>query len=414
MTNDQPTGYLAAQEAAEALGVSLPTLYSYVSRGLIRSEMADVGRRTHRYRIEDVQRLVQRKEQRRNPGKAVAEALHWGVPLLESALTLIADGRYYYRGRDALALAESHSIEQVAALLWTGDPGTVIESLQPGTAATTLPPAVLAARAHVAELPLMEQFQALLPLAAAHDLAAYNLQPGAVIETGGRIFRLMTLLSAGCPSETPAAASLLQRCWAPDDPNAAKLINAALVLCADHELNVSSFTARCIASAGATPYQVVMGGLAALQGVKHGRITERVKQFLQEVGQPERARFVIAARLKRGEPLPGFGHPLYPTGDPRGAFLLSLAADLYPNAPALALAQAVVDETLALVGERPALDFGLVAVARALDLPPGGSIAMFALGRTVGWVGHALEAYEQDRIIRPRARYVGQLPPESA
>lgn len=412
MTNDQPSGYLSAQDAAEALGVSLPTLYSYVSRGLIRSEVADAARRTHRYWADDVQRLMQRKEQRRNPGKAAAEALHWGMPLLDSALTLIADGHYYYRGRDVLALTESHSIEQVAALLWTGDAATIIDSLQPGTAASTLPSAVRAAWAQVTELSLMEQFQALLPLAAAHDWAAYNLQPGAVIETGGRIFRLMALLAAGCPSNTPGAASLLQGCWAPDDPAAAALINAALVLCADHELNVSSFTARCVASAGATPYQVVMAGLAALQGVKHGRVTERVRQFLQEVGQPERARPVIAARLKRGEPLPGFGHPLYPAGDPRGAHLLALVSDLYPSAPALTLAQAVVEETLALVGEYPSLDFGLVTVARVLDLPPGGSIALFALGRTIGWIGHALEAYEEDRIIRPRARYVGQLPPE--
>src|SRR4051812_36820295 len=92
--------YLNARDAADALGISLPTLYAYVSRGLIRSETADSSRRTRRYLAEDVDKLKTRQDQRGNPAKVVETALHWGTPLLESSLTLIANGTLYYRGRE--------------------------------------------------------------------------------------------------------------------------------------------------------------------------------------------------------------------------------------------------------------------------------------------------------------------------
>src|SRR5512143_3483631 len=96
--------YLTAREAAKQLGVSLPTLYAYVSRGLIRSEAGEDIRRQRRYHAEDVQRLKERKEQRRDPTRATAQALHWGTPLLESTLTFINEGKLYYRGYDAIML----------------------------------------------------------------------------------------------------------------------------------------------------------------------------------------------------------------------------------------------------------------------------------------------------------------------
>jgi citrate synthase len=147
-----------------------------------------------------------------------------------------------------------------------------------------------------------------------------------------------------------------------------------------------------------------------LQGVKHGGQTELVEAFLRETEASDDARKVIANRLKRGEGVPGFGHSLYPDGDPRGAELLRLTAVACPESLAIAHATAITGEVLGLMGERPALDFGLVTLARALELPPGGAIALFAIGRTVGWIGHAIEQYASDSLIRPRARYVGEQP----
>jgi citrate synthase len=277
--------YLTAKEAAAALEISLPTLYSYVSRGLIRSEVADTGRRTRRYRREDVDKLRQRKAQRRNPELLVEDALHWGTPLLDSTITLIAEGDFFYRGHNALTLAGRYPVEAVAGLIWHDDLQTDIPELRefsPG-------PVVRSAWAGLRHLSPVEQFQALLPLAAADDLSAYNLQQDAVQKTGGRILRLLAGIAAGNFDLPDGIAAGIQQNWAPAAPAATGLINTALILCADHELNVSSFTARCVASAGATPYQVVMAGLAALQGVKHGRVTERVESFLEEVGTPANA-----------------------------------------------------------------------------------------------------------------------------
>ena len=398
--------YLTARQAAGELGVSLATLYAYVSRGLVRSEVAERGGRSRRYRAEDVRRLRERKEQRRDPGKTAEGALYWGTPVMESAITLISDGKLYYRGRDVLALAAGSSIEEVAALIWTGAPANAREIF--GVEAPTLPARYEPVREAVVGLMPVEAFQVLLPLAAAEDLAAYDLRPAAVARTGARILRLLAGVAAGEGAAKRSVAGTLQRGWAPRDPESEVLFGSALVLCADHELNVSTFAARCVASSEATPYAAVTAGLAALQGAKHGGQTELVEAFLREAEASGDPRGAIAGRLKRGEGVPGFGHSLYPDGDPRGAELIRTAARARPGSPTVALSGAVVKEAFDLIGERPTLDFGLATLARALGLPPGGAIALFAIGRMVGWIGHAIEQYEGDSLIRPRARYVGE------
>jgi citrate synthase len=406
-----PARYLTAQEAARELGISLPTLYAYVSRGLIHSEAAGGSKRTRRYWAEDVQKLKERQEQRRDPAKAVETALHWGAPVLESAITLLANDRLYYRGYDALELATQRPVEQVAALIWTGELDSANSALF-GQAGEALPPEGQAVRPLLVSLSPVEAFQAMLPLAAVDDLAAYDLRPAAVAQTGARILRLLTTLAGGDAPPGQSIAQTLQQGWTPHNAQAAALLNAALILCADHELNVSSFTARCVASAGSTPYQVVLAGLAALQGIKHGRVTERVELFWREAGTPEGVRSTLANYLKRGETIPGFGHPLYPQGDPRGRLLLELTTAAYRELPTVKLAQAIAAETFELIGEYPTIDFGLVALAQALALPGGRAITLFALGRTIGWIGHAIEQYQLDRIIRPRAQYKGRQPEE--
>ena len=394
--------YLTARRAAEELGISVGTLYAYVSRGMIRSEAVGGSGRSRRYRAEDVWKLKERKERRRDPDRVVGEALHWGTPIMESAITLITDDRLYYRGRDAVALAAGSTIEEVAALIWTGDPSRSAELFPPE-------PPELAPRIRAAledALPPIEVFQVSLSLASAEDAAAYDLRPAAVVRTGARILRLMASVAAA-GAAARGIAETLGRGWSLYDPGAKTLLDAALVLCADHELPVSTFVVRCVASSEATPYAVVVAGLSAAGGVKHGGHLELVEAFLREAEAVGDARGAISGRLRRGERIPGFGHSLYPRGDPRGAELLRLTSAAYPDSPAVAFCGAVADEALKLMGERPTVDFGLVTLARALGLPPGGAVALFALGRTVGWVGHAIEQYEGGTLIRPRARYVG-------
>ncbi|MDQ3863135.1 MAG: citrate synthase family protein [Actinomycetota bacterium] len=394
--------YLSAGRAAEELGVSLSTLYAYVSRGKVRSEAVEGKGRSRRYRAEDVRRLKERKERRRDPERVMEDALHWGTPVLESGITLIDGGKLYYRGRDVVTLAGESSVEEVAALIWAADEAMAPALFPPEPSGPSR--RIRTVLGNVAGLTPVEVFQVLLPVAASEDPAAYDLRPPAVARTGARILRLMTDVAAG--GSAPGVAGTLQRGWSPDDPGAADLLGSALIFCVDHELPVSTFAARCVASSGATPYAVVLAGLAALGGVKHGGEIELVEAFLREVEAAGDARAVISGRLKRGERIPGFGHSLYPEGDPRGSGLLRLTAGAYPERTAVSLS--VAGEMLHLMGERPTVDFALATVARALELPPGGAIALFALGRTVGWIGHAIEQYRSGSLIRPRARYVGE------
>lgn len=394
--------YLSAREAAEELGVSVRTLYAYVSRGLVRSEPGE-GRKK-RYRAEDVRALKRRREVRRDPAWAVEGILGWGVPVMESGIARISEGRLYYRGRDAVELSRRATFEEVAALIWLGDEGRVSEVF--GGAPSGLSSRLRAAREQVGHLTPLEVFQVILPVAASEDLAAYDLRPEAVARTGARILRTMAAV-AGEECGGDGMAETLRRGW---DAGDGRLLEAALILCADHELAVSTFAARCAASAEATPYAVVLAGLAALQGRKHGGALDLVEVFLKEVEDAGDARDAIARRLRRGDGVPGFGHVLYPAGDPRGAEIMRILRERLPGSGAVAFAEEVAEAVLEVMGERPTLDFGLVVLARALELPPGAAVALFAVGRTVGWVGHAIEQYASGGLIRPRARYIGEVP----
>lgn len=384
--------YLTAAEASKRLGITRTTLYAYVSRGLLRSR-ATSGSRRREYAAEDVEALLQRRHARRDPTAAATAALGMhGLPVLDSSLTLIDGGRLYYRGHDAIALAREATLEHVATLLWDADLAAV-------------GPAVIGPmRAkQLAEMPLVERFHTWLATAGAADPAAFNLEPAAVRAVGLTILRGLSIVACGELRSSDTIAATLVRGWNPRAKAARRRIDAALVASADHDLNVSAFTARCIASAGATPYMAITGALAALSGHRHGGHTERVADMLDEPGS---ARDVIAARLRRGEDVPGAGHPLYPDGDPRARLLLELAVD----GPAAQRGQDFARALAELLGRHPTLDLGLVVLARSLRLPRDAPLALFALGRTVGWIAHILEQYATGTLIRPRARYVGTPP----
>jgi citrate synthase len=394
------TTWITAAEATRLLGVSRETLYAYVSRRFVRSAPAPGRPRERRYSREDVDRLKRRNEERKDPEKAAGRALHWGMPILESAITLIADGKLYYRGSDACELARTASLEEVASLIWTG-------AFDADIFATPLH--VVAGGRSVEGLPFITRAQAMLPLVSARDPLAFDLRPRAVAQTGWRIVNLLTSVAAESSEIEDTIEATLQKHWLPRNAAAAGILRAALIVCADHELNVSSFTARCVASAGSNPFSVALAGLAAIEGTKHGGMSARIETMLDELRRARDLKKALADRLRRGEPVDGFGHPLYPAGDPRAALLLSLATERFPSKE-LTFAKSVAKECERLFGEKPTIDFALVALARTLKLPPGAPLTLFAIGRTIGWIGHAIEQYAANAIIRPRARYVGKQP----
>jgi len=186
------------------------------------------------------------------------------------------------------------------------------------------------------------------------------------------------------------------------DASGADLVRRALVLLADHELNASTFAVRVAASTGSSLAAASLAGLAALSGPLHGGMAARVEMFVDEA-QRRGAAKAVAERLAQGSATPGFGHPLYPDGDPRAAALL----DAF-KVPAL-LAD-LRRETEAATGQAPNIDFALVAMARTLALPADAPFSLFAVGRMAGWHAHAIEQLQTGKLIRPRARYVGVRP----
>jgi len=390
------SGWVDTDEAIELLGVSRATLYAYVSRGRVRSEAVPGGHRRSRYSRDDLDRLVARSRERRNPEKAAEQALQWGLPILESKITLIADERLYYRGRDASRLARSSSLADVAALLWTGaadSAGALGLTKLPGAPRAALPEGHFIAAA-----------QAALAVAAVADPLAFDLRPRAVVQTGSRILWLLARVATRGKAVHGSIDATLAAAWGV--PRQVDLVRAALILSADHELNVSTFTARCVASAGGSPYGVVVAGLAALEGTRHGGTTARIEASWETLRRARDLRGALADKLRRGEAIEGFGHRLYAQGDPRAAVLLALL----PSSKAAVFARDFAAAAQDVLGEAPTVDFALVAVARALGLPRGAALTLFAIGRTVGWIAHALEQYAERAIIRPRAKYVGEAP----
>ena len=382
-----------------AAGVNRATLYAYVSRGFIRSQAAPGATRERMYSHDDVTRLRRRTEERRAPDKAAAHALQWGMPVLESSIALIDGRSLYYRGVDAAVLARSQSLEDVAALIWSAHLEAVPQRPDARRIASPLR----------SNAPFVARAQSMLAAAAADDPLAMDLRPAHVAATGLRIVRLLAMAATGAAAAARNVDFVLARKWGVGT-RGADVLRAALVLCADHELNVSSFTARCVASAGSHPYAVVIAGLAALEGPKHGGASARVEAMLESMRRSRPLRAAVSARLRRGESIDGFGHPLYRDGDPRARVLLAMLGERYATSAEYRFIVDFVRAATAATREQPNVDFALAAVARVLKLPAGSPLKLFAIGRSVGWIGHALEQYAAGQLIRPRAKYVGVAP----
>src|SRR5215831_5810335 len=325
-----PRSWIDAPEASRLLGVSRTTLYAYVSRGFIRSQPRPGSTRDRIYARDDVERMRRRTEERRDPDKARARALQWGLPILESAITLIDGRRLYYRSHDVVALSRSRSVADVASLIWTGS----FDSSE--FTSHTWPDVVV----DDSDRPFVARAQSALASTAPRDPLAFDLRPANVVLTGWRILQLLTAVAARSKRGGPTSEETLARAWRLRG-RSVNVIRSALILCADHELNVSSFTARCVASAGSHPYAVVSAGLAALEGPKHGGASARAAAMLTSLRHERRVDAAIAERLRRGEPLEGFGHPLYRRGDPRASALLDLLREHWGRSAELAFVTSV-------------------------------------------------------------------------
>src|SRR6201996_8245084 len=290
------SNFLTAAEAAATLGISLPTLYAYVSRGMLSSSPDAQGK--HRlYDAGEVRRLARRKEDGKRAGKVAQKVLDWGVPVLESSITLVADGCLLYRGHDAMELARTASLEDVAALLWECGVRRIADA----------PAVPFAAAQWAAWLKLwsdstpLDRALVLLPAAAAQMPRVWALGRDAQLDTACVLLRLVAAaMISTAPSNDPLHRQLAAA-WGVRSRPQVNLLRAALVACADHELNASTFTVRCITSTGTHLFGAIAGGLAALSGPRHGGETTRVAALFDDASRaPDLDRF-LATRLAREE-----------------------------------------------------------------------------------------------------------------
>ncbi|OSQ45595.1 citrate synthase family protein [Thalassospira sp. MCCC 1A01428] len=400
MKNQHPeTSYfITAEEAADQLGVSRATLYAYVSRGLLRAHPTDGDSRRNRYARDDVTELAGKRRRGRKPVDIAKSTLDWGTPVLESAITLIRDGQLYYRSNNAVDLSERATLEDVASLLWDL-PRSAEAEIQP----LVLPDGWHQLKTHYAKIPVIEALLPLFAITSEDGETGIWQRDEARLATGAATLlgALFACVTGRSPDHHPLHVQLATA-WGLDAVGA-DLVRQALVLCADHELNASSFTARCVASTQASLRMAIIGGLAALSGGRHGGMTERIETAWLAI-DPHNMALHMRRQLAAGVEFPGFGHPLYPAGDVRANALL--AAIL----PQFDFANEIVETMGTLTGKAPSIDFALVAMRRYLGLPEGAAFCVFALGRSVGWIAHALEQRRQGQLIRPRAVYVGPDP----
>ena len=387
MNND-----LSAPDAARLLGVSLPTLYSYVSRGLLAS-VSNGDSRRKRYPREDVLRLAARKNDAKRGGQTAVAAMHWGLPVLETRISHVLDGRLLYRGCDAAVLARHATLEAVAGLLWDDNARDYFRQDAPAL------PQWLASAPDAAPLT-----RAMLAMA----MLASGPAPADLLQSGPALMRLLAAaLLQTAPSARPLHQQLAQA-WQADGEQA-ELLRAAVVLLADHELNASTFAVRCVASTGASLPAALGAGLAALSGDKHGGGSAAARCMLTQALAAPDARDAVAKYYAAIAPeFAGFGHPLYPHGDPRAAYLLGRLAALSHEAPRLRTILAACATAGELLEVKPNADLALAAMELAFGWPEGAGMSVFALARSAGWIAHAAEQAASAALIRPRARYVGR------
>jgi citrate synthase len=402
--------WLTAREASARLGVKLATLYAYASRGLITS-LAGNGAHGRLYAGEEVERLRTRHAARSGHGPVAGGALRFGEPVLETRISDVGPSGPRYRGYDAVELCRSGvSFERVTELLWTG----ALPSTEPKRSGLSL-------TCDVKRLWPLLKGQATLPkmslIVAALAVSDEDRHGASDLAEQARARALMHWL-AHAPAVRPPSAqrsatlahALIAALGSSATPVRVAHVVRALVLCAEHELNASAFAARVAASTGADLYACVNAALSTLSGGAHGGMCDRVEALLANIGAPARAPRTVREWLGRGELVPGFGHPLYPKGDPRGAYLIEIARKTGAKNGAARTAFALLNAMAAGGHPAPSLDVGLVTLCHCLGLPRGSAASIFALGRSAGWVAHALEQRAAGYLLRPRARYVGVAP----
>lgn len=409
-----------AKAAAAMLGIKPQTLYAYASRGLIRTAPKRGGKASL-YHREDVEAVLLKSRKSDPSGAAAESVIRWGgSPVLRTAITSIGPEGPRYRGKLAIDLAQAkRPFEDCVELLWSGVLPAQSIVWQPAKIPAPFLEIIEAIRKIAKLTNSMRHLLALSTEAyAACNGRNAELHLGAPVLAGRNLIQVLapTLGLLGdkpnyAPSyePEPVAAIVARSMGVPIDEQEMDAINACLILSADHELSPPTVAARISASAGADIFSCVNSALGAFDGLLTGLGCDKSERTLLSASSPKNYLGMLEKYTRRKEPIPGYGHPLYPSGDPRALYLIDVAKNISPRTPRARLALTCVDAASTELGAAPNLTVGLAVISICLRLPEGATGGLMALGRISGWVANAFEQRLAGFLVRPRARYIGPV-----
>jgi citrate synthase len=337
-------------------------------------------------------------------------------------------GKLTYRGIDIHDLARNSSFEETIYLLWFGSLPTrdALHQFSKELAShRALPPQVLTL---MKDFPRgatpMDATRTALSALAFYDADAHDSSREANVAKATRVTAQIATIVAAYeqirrgrePVEPDTSGShaenfLRMLSGAEPDPLFVRAMDLALILHADHELNASTFAARVTAATLADMYSAIVSAIGALAGPLHGGANEQVMKMLQKIGEPSRAEAYVRERLDAHQKISGFGHRVYRTEDPRATHLRQMSKELGEHIGNLRwyeISRKVEEAVMEQKRIYANVDFYSASCYFTMGIPIDMFTPVFAVSRMAGWTAHVLEQYGDNRLIRPRAEYVGE------
>jgi citrate synthase len=387
---------MSAKDASTYLGVSMATLYAYVSRKNIRTTKAD-NSKSSMYWTADIVRVKNEKYSSQNVSTGLSD-LTTG-----SSITLITEDSLYYRGHDAINLASTNTIEEVAEKLWNTD-----GVFQNPTMAT--PNEFDKIIEVYKDFSLVEKALAVFPLLERSNPKAYDLSKEGFQSTSADVVRWITALLLGESSISSAPlhqviSKKLKLC-----PTLEDLVRKVVILSMDHELDPTTYCVRAAANTWVTPYSAVVAGLIAFSGrrLAYGKVNI-VGRFINEINSSNDPREIVLQRFKNGETMVGFESSLHNLRDPRAVYLWSEFQTAFENNNSFRNLKIVIEMVKNMSGEAPSFMLLICYLSTMLGFGHQ-NVGIAGVGRSVGWLAHASEQMFDKQFVRPRTKYTGPLP----
>jgi citrate synthase len=338
------------------------------------------------------------------------------------------EGKLTYRGIDIHDLARNSSFEETTYLLWFGSlptPEALHEFSVELASHRALPPQVLTLMKDFPRTATpMDATRTALSALAFYDPEAHDASHQANVAKAMRVTAQFATIVAAYeqirrgrepiePDRSGSHAENFLRMLFGAEPDAlfVRAMDLALILHADHELNASTFAARVTAATLADMYSATVSAIGALAGPLHGGANEQVMKMLQTIGEPSRAEAFVTQALQAHQKISGFGHRVYRTEDPRATHLRQMSKELGEHIGNLRwyeISRKVEEAVMAQKHLYANVDFYSASCYFTMGIPIDMFTPVFAVSRVAGWTAHVLEQYADNRLIRPRAEYLGE------